>query len=329
MGKLSVVSATSNLAIWDSFTPEVSLDLQILVGRFRDTSRRIASDLFVLTETLSAIQNITGDNFFEFASQVLNVGERQVRRYLHINKVFQAHFMTDGRFNPSEVEQFSQRALNLLAPDTDEQIIIELRTMAQNGSKVDEKTVTELLAKHNDQAAQIVALQADLKTVQTLATTSIDQLNIKNASLLQQDHNNREMVRRLEEQLQAIDEEITTLRSQSVQVKYVDKPVDVIPEGYKTATEAIEAAERKKNDVESELSKLEQKRQNLEQQVHLITAGADEFLRMKEEIERCLMKFPVAMIRAASTSDPEIKSHILGMSEIMSQFADQLKSAVA
>jgi hypothetical protein len=329
MSALSVVSASPSNAVWDKLSTENAIQLHVLVHQFQATQERMTRDLFVLTQTLVQIKELTGENFYAFAEQNMGLKSRTtIRRYMHIHTVLEAHFLSNGRIDPKEMKNFTQRAFELLGPDTDEDLIVELRTIAQSGNSVDEKTVKRLLEVHGtDHKSQIASLEAEVKTTKQDAVASQSRLEIENARLITQEQNTQELVRRLTDQRTALDIEMEELRKQQIQVQYIDK--EVVPPGYISVEEAIEAVTVKKNELEQSLEPLRVRKEELEERLKFISAGADEFLRMKDQVDGFLLKFPVAMIRAVSSSDPAIKQHIEGLSVCMMQFATQLQKAVA
>lgn len=290
-------------------------------------SNRRIGDLFVLTETLAQVKAITGENFYAFAEQQMGIRPRTIRRYMHIHTVLEAHFQTNGRIDPVEMRNFTQRAFDLLGPDTDDGIILELRTIAQAGQSVDEKTVKKLLeTRDGDHQTEVASLQAEIKTVRQEASAGLNRLQVENAKLITQDQNTQELVRKLTEQRSALDLEMEELRRQTVQVQFVDK--EILPAGYLSAADAIKDATAKKEEIEGSIVALQQKKNDLESQIQFVTAGAEEFLNMKEQVDGFLLKFPVAMIRAVSSTDLAIKQHIEVLSACMLQFGHQLQKAI-
>lgn len=328
MSVLSVVSPKTNLASWEQFPQEQSIQLQVLVRQFQLTEDRMLVELSVLVQTLAKVKELTGEHFNAFTEQQLGISPTSRRRYMSIYALMEAHFKTNGRVDPLEMRQFTQRALSLLSPDTDDGIILELRTIAQSGNKVDEKTVRNLLeARDNDHQTQIATLQAEITSTKKDASVDLNRLQLENARLITQDQNTQELVRRLTEQCSTLDTEIDALRKETTQVQYVDK--EVPPAEYVTALDAIKDASSKKEDLEKSIKQLQDKKSDLENQIQFVSAGAEEFLKMKEQVDSLLLKFPVAMIRAVSATDQTIKQHIEMLGASMLQFGQQLQNAIA
>lgn len=328
MNVLSVVSPQPNLALLEQLSQEQSIQLQVLVRQFHVTEGIMFDQLIVLVQILVQVKEITGDQFNAFTEQQMGISPTKRRRYMNIHGLLEAHFKTNGRIDPLEMRQFTQRAFSLLGPETDDGIILELRTIAQSGNKVDEKTVRDLLsARDNDHQAQIATLQAEITAAKKDASTDLNRLQLENARLITQDQNTQELVHRLTEQCSTLDSEIDVLRKETTQVQYVDK--EVPPAGYVTALDALNDASSKKDELEKSIKILQEKKSDLENQIQFVTAGAEEFLNMKEQVDSLLLKFPVAMIRAVSASDQTIKQHIEMLGASMLQFGHQLQNAVA
>ena len=210
MAKASVVSTTPGTAtLLSQFNPEQAIELQVLCRTFRQTQERMGRDLFILTTTLNTIKEITGDGFGEFAQQMLNINPRTLRRYMHIHSVCETHFSVNGRVDPAEVGNISQRAFALLEIDTSEDVITEIRSRSQNGQIIDEGTVRELLNSQSDNAVQVEALKAEVKKVAQTAEESITALKLQNLQLMTQSNAHAEIIKNLTDMEKSLQEAVS------------------------------------------------------------------------------------------------------------------------
>lgn len=137
--------------------------LRMSVSEFRSSGRRLIGELYVMTQQLCVMQEILGDNFRSFVQSELDLGNRMISRYMHINKVLKTHFSHNGQVDLSEANAFTQRALALLSPTTDSHVVDELRVIASQGKNIDHHVVMEAMNKAEaDAVAQLASAQADL-----------------------------------------------------------------------------------------------------------------------------------------------------------------------
>lgn len=317
-------------------------DLSVLktcVTEYNSAARRVVGELVVMTEQLATIQKIIPRrrDFYAFARNELGVGKRTITRYLHLHKVLQQHFAVDGKVPAQVGSAFSQRALLLLSPDTDESVILELKSVIDEGGKIETKDVESLLAKREaEHAAQLAAAQADLQKLSRELDRTRDQAAIELARTQRELSAQTELLRRAETNSEMLEEENTSLRRQATEVRYETKNVEIVPAGYTSVQEAIdkkegelsELASRERSVAES-IAALEAQKTALEEKLAAFHAGIDDFLNMKDTVEALIGKFPMGMVKEMGAGDNAVKSAIASLGKTMILFGEQLNAASA
>jgi hypothetical protein len=345
---LAVADAEHDLVADDDIPANYDLtgvsegDLSVLktcVTEYNSAARRVVSELVVMTEQLATIQKIIPRrrDFYAFARNELGVGKRTITRYLHLHKVLQQHFAVDGKVPAQIGSAFSQRALLLLSPDTDESVILELKSVIDEGGKVETKDVESLLAKRDaEHRAQLASAQADLQAVSRELGRTRDQAAIELARTQRELSAQTELLRRAESNGRVLEEENTTLRRQATEVRYETKHVEIIPAGYASVQEAIEKKEgelseltTRQHSAAENVAALEAQKAALEEKLANFRAGIDEFLAMKDSVEALIGKFPMGMVKEMGAGDKTVKAAMTSLGRTMILFGEQLNSAGA
>lgn len=316
---------------------EQTLRLTMCVTEYRSAGKRLVGELFAMTSQLAEMQEILGSRFRAFVSSELGLNQRTVSRYLHMNKVLKCHFVQGETFKLEEANAFTQRALALLSPETEDGVMDELKELAQGGNKIDQNVVLEILAKHEGEgAAKLAGAQAELTSVTRELHSVRQQREVDQARAQRELTNQAEMLRRADERSRLLQEEIETLQKQSTQVQYEDRQVEVVPEGFTTIQEAITQRQgelkrltQERGAIATEINDLEQRKSELEQALNQIQLGSEEFLGMKQSVDALINKFPLALLKGMSDSDKAVKAAIATLGQTMVLFGQQLTNASA
>lgn len=315
-------------------SPEHITSLRFCVGQFRINQNRMLEGYFACAGLLLQIKEIVGDQFTKFAQTELGLPLRTIQRYMKVNQAALSHFSEDGQINVKEVSMFTQSALLLLSPETDDEIIFEIKALLNQGEKINEATVQKIIARRDaDLEAQIVAAQAETAFANKELKTVTDRSEILSARLQNQLSKQEEQVRRLTEQRAALEEEIQVIRAQETVV--TEKEVEVVPAGFKSALEATEAAQKqlalaveKKDKIEAEIVAAEKKRTSILEDVSVIETGNEEVLKIKSQIDEIILKYPTALLRAVSDASPSAKTALESAADALIFLGNQLRGAL-
>lgn len=313
------------------------LALRICVSEFRSAGRRVASELFAMTSQLAVMQEILGPRFMDFAVAELGLNSRTVYRYLHSHAVLKAHFSSGELINVGEASNFTQNALALLSPSTDELVISELKLLAQEGKKIDEKIVRQVFERQEEsQAGLLASAQAELAMTSKSLDRERQLREAEQGRTGRELANNAELLRRSEQTRDALIAEIEVLKQKETIVTTQTVEVEIVPKGYSTAEEAVKAKTDELNKLNDQirlttksLDESAEKKRVLDEKLAELSAGAEEFLQLKSQLDSLMVKFPIAMMKAMSSSDKTIKSAIKGLGQTMVCFGNQLTSATA
>ena len=311
------------------------LKLKMAVAEFRSSGRRLVGELYIMTTQLCMMRDLLGERFRSFAEAELGLNQRTVSRYLHMNKVLNTHFSVGGQVNVHEVNAFTQRALALLSPTTDLQVIEDLREVASKGGRIDEKLVIEVMNKAEEDAkVQLASTQADL----TLKTKQLEEVQqqreLERARSQRELESSTELLRRAEQRRTDLEGEIEKLRSQATEVRYESK--EVVPAGYASIEEAIDARTQEldamasqRDAVADDIATLTQRQKAIQEALEQTNASAAQFLAMKEQADALISHFPIALLKSLSEKDPVVKGAIVSLGQTMILFGEQLAKAGA
>lgn len=312
--------------------------LHTCVAEYRSAGRRVVSELLTMTEQLVKIQDIVGGRrFYPFVRNELGLSKRTISRYLHLNKVLQQHFAIDGKVPLGVTNAVSSRALEMLSPDTDESVIQEIKSVIDDGGKIDSRTVEALLAKReDDHAAALASAQADAQAAARSLDRSRDQHAVELARAQRELSSQTELLRRAEANGQILEEENNVLRRQATEVRYEEKSVEIVPPGYRNIQEAIEAKQGEltelttRNEITAgNIAALEEQRRALEEKLVMFNASVGDFISMKDQVELLISTFPLASLKEMAVFDKNINAALSTLGQTMKLFGEQLKSASA
>lgn len=309
--------------------------LRMSVSEFRSSGRRLIGELYVMTQQLCVMQEILGDNFRSFVQSELDLGNRMISRYMHINKVLKTHFSHNGQVDLSEANAFTQRALALLSPTTDSHVVDELRVIASQGKNIDHHVVMEAMNKAEaDAVAQLASAQADLTAKTRQLEDEQRQREVERARNQREQESQAEMIRRGEQRRSDLEEQIQKLHSQETQVRFETK--EVLPEGFVSAEEAINEKNRElallvtqRDEVSLEIQGLTDQQKKLQEAIQETTAGTSQFLAMKEQADTLIAQFPIALLKSLSEKDKTVRDAIASLGETFVLFGQHLAKAGA
>lgn len=315
---------------------EQMIEVRILVSEIRASQDRIGRELYLLTEKMNDLSKLLGDGFVDFVESELGISQRTARRYLQVHSVLKAHFSdSNGRTSASEARHITQGALVLLANEPGDEVIAEIRAIAKSGEEVNEATVKRLIeSREAELEARVAAAEAEVALAVRSAQKSSERAELEIARVKGQAENSQEMVRRLTEQRDALEEEVSRLQQQETQV--VEKTIEkeVVPKGFATIEEALETTQKDLQTktgelarVDADLKESQEKLAEMRANLAVAQAGKEDFLKMKQDVEALMLKFPVAMLKSMSGSDTNIKTSINALGEAMVAMGNLLKGA--
>lgn len=312
---------------------ENAMRLRMSVVEFRSAGRRLIGELYVMTEQLCVMRDILGTRFREFVQGQLGLAPRMISRYMHINMVLKTHFTINGQVNLDEANAFTQRALALLSPTTDNEVVDQLRELAAQGKGIDHNVVLDVMNKSEaESVAQLASAQADL-AAKTRELSELEQRReVERARNQREVESQAEMLRRGDQRRKDLEDEITKLRAQSTEVRYEAK--EVVPEGFASVSEAITAKTREleqlatqRDEVSADIQTLEQKQKKLKEAVQEVNDGVSQFLAMKEQADSLIAQFPIALLKSLSEQSPDVAAALASLGSTFVLFGQQLNKA--
>lgn len=318
-----------------NLTSEDQMRLRMSVSEFRSSGRRLIGELYVMTQQLCVMHDILGERFRTFVEAELGLAPRMISRYMHINKVLNTHFTVDGQIDLNEANAFTQRALALLSPSTDTQVVEELRELASQGAAIDHNVVMNALNQAEaDAVAQLASAQADLTAKSRQLVDLAQQREVERARHQREGESQAELLRRAEQRRSDLEQEIAKLRSQATEIQFEEK--EVVPAGYASVEEAIVAKNREleslvvdRDAVAAEIGSLNEQQKKLQNAVQQTSASSSQFLSMKEQADILIARFPIALLKSLSDKDPAVQTAIESLGETFVLFGQQLLKAGA
>lgn len=309
--------------------------LRMCVSEFRSSGRRLIGELYVMTQQLCFMRDILGDRFRAYVESELDLAPRMISRYMHINKVLNTHFTVDGQITSDVANAFTQRALALLSPTTDTDVVLELRELASQGKSIDHNVVLDAMNRSEaDAVAQLASAQADLTSKTRELADMQQQREVERARNQRETESQSEMLRRGEQRRKDLDDEILKLRAQETEVRY--EPKEIVPAGYASVEEAICAKTRElamlateRSAVSTEIEALTEQRKKLQDEDAQANAGEAQFLAMKEQTDSLMAQFPIALLKSLSEQRPAVNAAIASLGETFVLLGQQLIKAGA
>lgn len=305
------------------------------LGQVRMSQQRLGRELLYMIQHLVWIKDILGDRFNAFVQAELNIPSRTLSRYFSIQKVLEAHFSDDGKVNLVQASQFSQNALCLLSSTTNDEVMTELREMADKGQAINEAMVTKVLNEHDtDYKAQLASTQAEADAARREADRLKQRSDAETLRFERVLANNEEQLRRSELERAALAETVQKLEKEAVQVIEKTVEVEVVPPGFTTVVDAVNAtnvlleeAKKKHAAVEEEIKEIKATSATLKQSIAELEGGAEEFIKLKQQLDSIIVKYPSALLSAMSDIDGNIKKVIKGLGLSFVELGNQLTSA--
>ncbi|CAN7638840.1 hypothetical protein [Massilia sp. LjRoot122] len=312
--------------------------LHSCVSEYRSAGRRVVSELHTMTEQLVKIQEIVGGRrFYPFVRNELGLSKRTISRYLHLHKVLQHHFAVEGKVPHSVSNSISSRALEMLSPDTDAAVIEEVKSVIDGGGKIDSRAVEAILAKREaDHSTALASAQAEAQASARALQATRDQFEVELARAQRELNSQTELLRRAEAERDDLAQDNDALRRQSTQVRFEEKRVEVVPPGYGSVQEAIEAKQgqldelaAKEEAAQRTVAALEQQRREMEGKLALFNANVGDLMAMKDQVDLLISKFPMATLKELGAGDKQVAAAMTHLGQTMMLFGEQLKSAAA
>lgn len=199
--------------------------------------------------------------------------------------------------------------------------------------RIEEKLVLKVISNAEEDAVTKLA-----STRAALAAITRDLASLRHAHEVDRARAQREllsqteMLRRGEQRSRDLEAEIEKLRAEETQVRYESK--EVVPAGFASVGEAIaaktgelESLAGKRDAISTEIQSLTERQMRLQQAVEQTNASAAQFLAMKEQADKLIAQFPVALLKSLSENDPTIKAAIKTLGQTMVLFGEQLEKA--
>jgi len=337
---MDVVEQAALPAVADVHLKDLSgqqqMELYAMLTELRSSIRRVQSEFNFIALKLGQMHEILGDGLYAFVQEKIGMQRFQVNRMLLQHKALKTHLSDEaGRIDMVAASRFTQGALRLFAPIEDNEVIEEVRKLADKGEKINEKLIERVIESHKSDADARVAL-AETEAERATKKLSEEKEKHETAMLRLQSQVNAssDQLRKMAEHRETLEQELDNLRKQATIV--TEKKVDTIPEGYTSIQEAIDAANKQLAHVQQlERTLTDENTRLVEEQARLKVENAGlqtsvaDYMEIKSLADRFLLQFPQAKLKAIAGSSNEYRTAIAGMAEAMIDFGKQLQNAVA
>lgn len=274
----------------------------------------LASSIHMFT-----MEKILGDKVFAFVQSEFGIDRRTAKRYLDTHTNLVKYVSVDGRIDMNEAVQYTQKALLMLNEDTSPEVISEMRSIAQSGTKVNAADVQALLDKQsNGYEMRLAAAESQISLATKSQQAATEKCELALSRVESTKRNSEENEKRLKSQIENYEEEIAKLKGQAVRI--VDKEVPTVPEEFKSIEEAISVAnsrlvqlQEKITTARGELAMTEAESAELNQALGHMKTTVDQLVKLRADVENLFSKLPLAQLRALSQSNPIAKEIIVGL----------------
>lgn len=313
---------------------EQRASLVVSVGQFRLARERVGHDLAIMSQQLANMSRILGSRFMRFATEELGLNERTTRRYLKAHKTLSAHFTDgEGRIDAVYATQVTQNALALLGPETDNDVIDEIKTIVGSGQSVNEDTVRQLIAsREKELEADLAVSKAEAQAANRKLLQVAERAEIEQSRLRRNLDGLEEQVRRLEAQSKAANDEVDRLQALAIQV--VEKEIEVPPKEYTSTVDAVAAAKRdladanqSKKRVEEDLASARQELESINSQLSSKQSQIDHLTRLKQHVDAIAVQFPATLLKSLTAADSSVKDAVAEIGDALMLMGKQLKGA--
>lgn len=324
----------------DVHLPELDSQKQMevygLLTDIRSAIRRVENEFVFMAIKLGQMQEIVGDQFYDYVQRELGLPKYQVQRMLTSYKALTTHLSDDaGRIDMAMGGRFTQGALRMFAPVTDSNVVEEVRKLASAGEKINEAVILRVVAAHEtDQEARITLLESEADRAKKDLDKVREQSELDKLRLQSQIAASSEQMRKMTEQRLAVEEEIAKLRKQETVV--TEKAVPTVPAAYTSieaaiadATLKLEKAQQRERDVTRATELLVAKQVELQASVTELQTSTAEFEEIKSLADRFLLQYPQAKIKVIANANASQRAAVAGLAEAMIEFGTQLRNAAS
>lgn len=320
----------------DSFpdlSPDQALSLRVAVHEFMNSRARLGNELIVLTIKLCEIEAILKDRFVQFAVEQLQLQRRDITRFLRLGKFMQEHLADEtGKVNVRAAGNITQQAFNALISDGDTEIIESIKGIAQT------KDVTLAMVKQLlEERDKSTALQLESQQIESAAALkemrdAAEGFELEARRMAARVANSEEAMARLQEQRTVLEEENRELKSRPETVS--TEEVEILPAGYSTRQAAIEAIQEQLvvqqtalDVARKDLEAVNAKAAQVKAELVTVHGNMEQFLTLKQEINRIMGQYPTALVTSLSDADPKIKQSIGELGRSLVAMGNQLLGA--
>lgn len=310
------------------------LQLRGLSDQYFNSLKRIEQEFVYLSTHVGKMQEILGDDLTKYAEQVLGIKPRTLNRLLTIERVLKTKLSDDNIINVNEAKQFTRGALYLLSPVTDSDIFEEVRQLAQNGVRINEAVVREIINSRNVKyEEQITIVNAELskntKDLETLKAKT--DLEISRAQMMIAKQS--ELLRREQDTKILLEEEIETLRRQTSIVAIEERKIEVLPEDYSSLEEAINSQRKKmlelesqKKETETQIAFLNEKQTSLKETIGNLEQTTTDYVQLRTVVEQLISQFPLIKLQLLKNSSNSMRENITALGLTMIELGTHLSN---
>ena len=242
-------------------TDESCARLRLLTDDFFQSRTRIQVELAFITVQLQHMRELLGEHFQHYAQHTLSLSPATIRRYQGAYRAI-VRLYPDGQIDLSKINGISINTLNLLMRHDSDDIIEEVRTAIESNQQVSVDDLRTLIAQRESQTSEELDL-VRMELEATLAKAEESRLDYEQQILYlgAELANTTARARNATHELQEANEEI--LRLCTREPPTVEKVVQMLPEGFLNAHQAVVATEatlrrleESKTEVEAEIAGL-------------------------------------------------------------------------
>jgi hypothetical protein len=307
-----------------------------LISQCRTLMKRIGMDSMQLIMHVAELKKINStDDFNWIITHELKLSTSTVNRWLTIADTAEKYFLNDGAFSSQELTNVTRNAFMLISAESvNETVIADVRDLLKTKGKVSEDDIEKLLESKEATRNRIAVTEAEAELERTKKAAA--QLE---AQLLKAQANEAAVARRLENaekdakaleaELKDVSARYKELVASPSDVGMVEK--EVVPKGYKTIREAMEAANKQMMDVQEQLSKTrdevkaaKEEAAQAKSEAARAKAAAKDVNDVIAEIEVLIAKLPDVLVQRMVANTPEAKAVFNRLAQHLMSFAKVL-----
>lgn len=275
------------------------------------------------------------EQFLDIVSECCQITPSNAHKLQAAAANYEHHYGALGA-DYAQLRNISVARLSMLGPDTEPEIIEEIKNLALNGS-ISNATIDKVIASVNESRVSEEKL-AQMEYEKNEAEAKIRELELELkqnehdvAQLALSSRNASDRVAELERENHAMQQDLLEASKKPAEVAVEE--VEVLPKRFKTLDEAVRMAEdelsakmEQKEKILSEIQFQNKKLEDIKAATDAKTVSLETLDKIVADVDTIIAKYPAALISSITTSSPESKAALQALGKKLKALGTQLSA---